>query len=419
MFKLRGMTGRAAVVAAALPLFVLAACSSSDSEGGAGPSEADAKTAVSEAPEGAFDDNAATGTPVKIGLMNPEGGPVVDEPDARIAAMAAVSYANDHLGGIGGHPIEIDLCKSMEDTPSATACANQFVQNEDAGVVVVDTGQSAAIAPIVTGAGLAYGSYAVLGAELTTPGVFAWSGGAAVQLGAMAKSAKADNLSSLALFVVDIGDVVAGITALAQPTFDAIGVDLNVVAIPAGTPDATSQVAAGIKDDPGAIGIIGDGITCTGVLNGLTTAGFTGARYVIASCVTPTVISAVGDALDGAVNLSWTDTQSDEDEARLYRAIMAEYAPDTSLENFAPAGFQSMMGFIRAANAGIGTNEPTAENILAAIKAAKDVPLPLGAGVTMTCDGKQYPGLPAICGSETLAQTLDADGKAVDLNIIE
>lgn len=418
MLTFRGSSiRRGAGLAAVAPLLLLAACGSGADSPAADP--VDTEAAINAAPAGSFDGDEATGTPVKIGFMVPEGGPAVDEPDARVAAVAAVDYANEHLGGIGGHPIELDICKSQEDAASATSCANQFVQNGDVGVVIADTGQGHVVAPIVTGADLAYTSYAILGSELTLPGVFAWTGGAAVQLGAMAKAALESGATSLALFVTDVGDVVAGITALAQPTFDAIGVDLNVVAIPPGTPDATSQVTAGIKDNPGAIGIIGDGTMCTSTLKGLTTAGFTGTKYVIASCVVPSVVSAVGDALDGAVDLSWTAIDGESDESKLYRAIMAKYAPDTALNNYAPAGYQSMFGFIRAVNAGLGDNEPTAANVISAIRAAKDVPLPLGAGVTMTCDGKQVPGLPAICGNATLAQTLDADGKATDLTIIQ
>lgn len=419
MLKLRGLSvRRAAAVAAVAPLLLIAACGGSDSDGSSAKSP-DADSAIAKAPAGAFDENKATESPVTLGLMNPEGGPAIDEPDARVASEAVVKYANEHLGGIGGHVIKLDICKSQEDAASATSCANQFVQNKDAGVIVVDTGQGGVAAPIISKAGLAYGSYAVLGPELQLPGVFAWTGGVAVQTGAMAKSALAADVKELSLFVIDVGSVAAGIQALAEPTFKAIGVDLNVVKIPAGTPDATSLVAAGLKDQPGAIGIIGDGTTCASTLKGLTTAGFTGQKFVIQSCLVPSVVSSVGDSLDGAFNLGWNDSTGDNDEANLFKAIMAKYAPGTKLDNYAPAGYQSTFGFIRAVNAGIGEKEPTAANILAAIKAAKNVPLPIGAGVTMTCDGTQVPGIPAICGNETISQTLDAKGGVTDQSIIK
>ena len=51
----------------------------------------------------------ATGTPYVFGMINDETG-AVTFPEARQGAIAAANYVNNYLGGINGHPIQIDNC---------------------------------------------------------------------------------------------------------------------------------------------------------------------------------------------------------------------------------------------------------------------------------------------------------------------
>ena len=95
----------------------------------------------------------ATGTPVKIGLINNEGSSPVAEPSTGDAAVAAADYANAELGGIGGHPIQVIRCAENEDVASATACANEMVQDNVAAVDIGTTGLGNTIVPIITKAG--------------------------------------------------------------------------------------------------------------------------------------------------------------------------------------------------------------------------------------------------------------------------
>ena len=59
-----------------------------------------------EAPSG-----EATGEPILIGIQNPEGDPNGSFPEYSAAALAAAEYINTELGGLGGRPIELELCK--------------------------------------------------------------------------------------------------------------------------------------------------------------------------------------------------------------------------------------------------------------------------------------------------------------------
>lgn len=60
----------------------------------------------------------------------------------------------------------------------------------------------------------------------------------------------------------------------------------------------------------------------------------------------------------------------------------------------------------------------TPATVSAAIKAAQRVPLPLGHGLTFTCDGKQVPMLKAICGSGAIVTTVK-DGKITDPQVVQ
>jgi branched-chain amino acid transport system substrate-binding protein len=403
----------AAGIAAAVVLLGATACADSSSD------DSDAKSAdaaVSAAPDGTFPGKAAGSDTIKIGVISPEGGSAVSQPEGRVAAEAAIEYANKNLGGIGGFKIEPVVCKEAEDPASAADCANQMVEQKVAGVVVLNTAQGAAMAPIITKAGIPYTAYQGASAEeLTGNPAFMWTAGFAGVLGGMAKYAVTNGVKEVTLFVTDAPAVTGGAAAFGDPAFKAAGVKLNIVPIPLGTPDATPQVSAGIKSKPGAIGIVGDATMCTSTLKGLGTVGYQGDKLIISQCLDTSVQKAAGDALEGSKVLATTDGITDDAEAKLYRAVMGKYAPSGApVTGAAETGFQSMLGFIRAAQ---DVTDPSAPAVASAIKGAKDVPLPLGHGGTFTCDGKALPGLTAVCSNIVLVGTW-ADGNIADYQLL-
>jgi branched-chain amino acid transport system substrate-binding protein len=346
---LRRMTP--AALAGVAVLVVASGCASSPSSGSGAQAAASGGTsqATASAPAGTFAGKQATGTPVKVGLINDEGGASVSEPTAREAAQAVVTYANADLGGIGGHPIDLIICKEQEDPASAATCANQMVADNVAAVVVTETALGDVMAPIIQKAKIPYVSY--LGAstaELTAKDYsYAWTSGFQGLLAGMAKYAARHGFKTFTLFAQDVAAVTVGAQSIGGPAFKSAGVALKIENIPATTPDATPQVAAGLKSSPGAIGIIGDDTVCISVLDALSTLGSSVPR----------------------------------------------------LAN------QSMYGFILATAKAAGTI--SAASLNQAIRAAKDVPVPLGDGGTMTCDGQAVPALPMICNDSVILETVD------------
>jgi branched-chain amino acid transport system substrate-binding protein len=426
MFTIQRVTARTAGVAAAATL-VLATATACGSSSPSAQSSTTPATSTStptsstpSAPAGTFAGKAATGSPVKVGLMNPEGGTAVNQPEGRIAAQAAVDYANANLGGLGGHKIVLDVCKTKEEDPSSlTGCANQMVQDKVVGVVETNTGNGPLIVPIITGAGIAYTSYQGASAqEMGTPNAFLWTAGVPGVSIAMAKAAAAAGAKSFTMFVTANGNTAAAVQGMASPIFQAAHIALTVTPIPLGTPDASPQVAAGLKSNPGAVAIIGDATMCTSTLKGLDTVGSSVPRYVIQPCMDPSVYKADPKGLDGAYLYSTSDGSGSDKEAQVFQAVMAKYAPGQTTGGAAPTGYQSMLGFIRAVDAGIGSKDVTAANVISAIKAAKNVPLPAGGGIVMNCNGKQLPQIPNVCSSAALVGQIE-NGTVAKFQVIK
>ncbi|MDV7175733.1 ABC transporter substrate-binding protein [Gordonia amicalis] len=404
----------AQMVAASIAVVALsatAACSSDDgSDGSASESVA--------APEGSFPGNAASGEPVKIGLINNEGGQAISMPENRESAEAVVQYANENLGGIGGRPIELVTCKQGEDANQARDCANKMVEAKVSAVLMTSSGQGNSMVPIITGAGIPYVSAAgQASSELTTPGAFMWTAGLPGAMTSMAKYSAQQGMKNVTAYVIDVPAATAGVQAMGAPAFQAAGVNLKVVPIPPGTPDATPQVSAGLGDKPDGVVVIGESTLCTSVFKALSTVSTTAEKMTIQPCSDPAVVEAVG-----AENLSDTKVStasvinSDDPETQLYKAIIAKYAPDTDIEGFAIIGYQGMLGLVRATESVQGTDTSPAA-LTAAIKSAKDVPLPAGYGLTFTCDGKAMPGMPSVCGSGGIIVTFK-DGELVDPKLV-
>ncbi len=412
--------GAPAFLAAATLIGAAACSSSSTASSSSSTGSTSGSSASSSTPPAALSaylpGKKATGTPVKVGLINNEGSSPTAEPSVGDAAVAAADYANAELGGIGGHPIQIFRCSEDEDTASATACANQLVQDNVAVVVIGSTSEGAAMVPIITKAGIPYVS--VTGsapAELSTPGTFMWSGGYEATLAGFAKYSAQHNYKKVTAYVINAPAALAGASALGDPLFKAQGVTLNIEGVPAGVPDATAQVTAGLGSKPDAALVIADEGTCTSILKALNVVDPTLPAMVITSCMTTSALQALGSAMSGVKVFGASAPQANDPEGELYRYVMAKWAPTANATGYTVTGYQSMLGLIRATEGLTGT--PTPASITAAIKTAKNVTLPDGAGLKFTCDAKAFPSLPSVCSSGEVVVTV-TNGQGLDPQIV-
>lgn len=383
----------------------------------AGCSNSDQTQSGSTGSTTALPTNQATGEPISIGFISPEGGATSQLPESREAAEAAVKYINSNLGGLHGRPFNLVVCKEKEDPATAHDCANQLVGDHVSAVISPATGQGDAIVPTVAGAGIPYIS--VQGpavSEMTTPGTFVLTSGAPGGLAVAAQYAAQHKYKKVAVVVEDAGSVMAGIKLIADPAFQQAGVELQAVPIPPGTPDTTPQLSAALAGHPDAILVLGDGPLCLSSLKALQTLGSTADKMLVQTCVSPDVVAAAGSAIDGAHVVGYADVTSDDPEAVIYRSVLAKYSPQTPVDGGAYWGYQAVLGFYRAVQGLQG--DPTPAAVQTALTQAKNVPLPVGHGLTFTCDGKAQPLLKSICGKGAIVSTVSG-GKATDPEAIQ
>lgn len=402
--SLRTAQGLAAMVTV-VALATLTACGGDDNTDGP------ASSSVALPPD-AFPGKAASGEPIRIGLISNEGGTTISQPESREAAEAVVQYANENLGGLGGRPIEVVGCKSLEEPVSARDCANQMVEAKVPAVVVTGTGFGNIMAPIITAAGIPYVT-AIAGsaAEINADNVFVWSAGS-LSSKAMATFAAENGMKNVTAYAIDVPAATGALKAVGGPAFEAKGVNLKIVPIPLGTPDATPQVSAGLDTNPEGIIIYGDSTVCISVLKSLNTLGSTATNMTTQACADPEVIESIGSGMNGTKIFSSADTSSDDPESALYRAIMNKYSPESPTEGYAVTGYQGMLGFVRATQSVSGT-DITPTTISAAIGSTTDAVLPAADGLTYTCIGESIPGFKSICGNGLVVLTMD-EGKQAD-----
>ena len=148
-------TAYAGIAALAVALLAAAGCSSSSSSSSSTTSPA-TSAAAAPSPSGTSGGLGAqsvtnyltyTGgksgpansslTPVTVGFVNQQGGPQVIGQHATDGAEMAVKYINAELGGVDGHPIQLDTCFIASAEEEGTGCAQKFLANKNVHVAAM------------------------------------------------------------------------------------------------------------------------------------------------------------------------------------------------------------------------------------------------------------------------------------------
>jgi branched-chain amino acid transport system substrate-binding protein len=136
--------GAAAALAATA---ALSACGSSSDDGDAGASTvAGSATTTAAAPKGA---------PLRVGALVNVTGPTTTGEASAPDVLEGWAKAINSSGGLGGHPIEIEVVDTKGDAPTATAAARRLA-GDDAVVAMVlyDASTEGSVANTITKAGL-------------------------------------------------------------------------------------------------------------------------------------------------------------------------------------------------------------------------------------------------------------------------
>jgi branched-chain amino acid transport system substrate-binding protein len=393
----------------AAAVLLIAACSSSSSPS---PSPSSTKSASAAALALGAPDKA-TGSAVKVGIIVDGGGSGAIGTAALVqqGAQMAVAYANAYKGGLDGHAIDLVVCQNLETPAGGQACANQMVQDKVVAVVLPFTGEGATEVPTITKAGIPY--ITLSGAstqELTTPGAYDLTGGYPAVLGAYALSAKAHGYSKFAMLVSNVPSAISGAELLGGLVFKNAGVDYKVIPVNPGTADMTPQLQAAVSWGAKAIGITGDVTLCSSFLKGYQTLSLTEPKYVLSTCLDPSIFSTLGSELGGSY-VATTSNASSADDA-LYAAITKKFAPSVNGNPNTSAnqasGLIPVLSLLDIVAGYKGTVTPAAVKAQLALPTPRTVPF--SGGITYVCNGTAIPLLPSVCSATTDVGTLSSTG---------
>jgi branched-chain amino acid transport system substrate-binding protein len=350
---------------------------------------------------------------VNVGTIEDGGGAgaIGTAPLVQQGTEMAVAYANAYKGGLDGHKINLVVCQNQETPAGGQACANQMVQDKVVAVVLPFTGQGATEVPTITKAGIPY--ITLSGAsnqELMTPGSYTLTGGYPATLGAYALSAKAHGYSKFAMLVSNVPAAIQGAELLGGLVFKNAGIGYKVIPVNSGTADVTPQLQAAVSWGAKAIGLTGDVTLCSSFLKGYQTLGLTEPKYVIATCLDPSIFSTLGSELGG----SYVDTTSNASPAddALYAAITQKFAPSVNGNPNASAnqsaGLVPVLSLLDIMSGYTGAVTPAAVKAQLALPTQRTVPL--SGGITFLCNGKAIPLLPSVCSAASAVGTLSSAG---------
>jgi branched-chain amino acid transport system substrate-binding protein len=241
---------------------------------------------------------------------------------------------------------------------------------------------------------------------------FSFTGGATAFMAGMAQYMHQQHYTSSVLFAENAPGGAALYTAVAGFT-QKLGITTKVVLVAPGTADLTPQMDAALAQHPDFYWMTGDAGTCLSFLR-YRAAGSPGHFGLIGQCTVSQVLSVVSIA--GAIAPGYALPLGSGYESRLYRAVLAAYAPGTSPAGTAYVGYAMGLGLVRALHGMTGPVTP--QTLAAQMRKAKDVPLPAAPGITFTCNGQQVPPFPAPCSDTVLITQLDAQGNPALLETI-
>jgi branched-chain amino acid transport system substrate-binding protein len=417
---------RRLVIAAAVAcgLVVASACSSSKSGSSSGSGSASASSSSSSASSSVLGPaNAATGSPIKLGLISDGKSEAIDNTSEITSAKAAVAYVNAHLGGVAGHVLQLDVCTDGQTPAGATSCDNQMIADKVVAVIYGVSGQGGSIFSGLQAAKIPLLAFQSIDqSTLLSKTAFAITNGLGALAGPPALLQQAGGTRG-AVIVTDVPAASGPVKQIGATFYKNVGATLDVVSIPPGVADMTPQVQAELAKSPDQISIIGNDTFCVSAIKALKSLGYTKQIVVIPQCISPTAVSELGSDLNGLTELTAVSSDPSQPEVALYDAVMAAYAPGTPPEgSVTPGGYGAVISFVRAMTGATGAITPA--SVFSTVMSMSPQPLPLAPGVTFQCNQTQISFAPAVCSTGYLSTTLNAQGnpvggyKSLDLSAI-
>jgi branched-chain amino acid transport system substrate-binding protein len=405
--KMRTKTERRLVGILGAGLLALAAGACSSSKSGNTASSA-TSTSVDLAALGTV--HRASGTPIKVGFIYNGQTQTLDDRPQFAMAKATAAYANEYLGGVAGHPVQLLGCTDNLTPAGATNCANQMLAAKVPVVLASEPAQPAPVIKALSAAKVPYLVYQGADASLIANPYASIMTNPLAILAAPIKLAKENGVSKVALIYADV-PAAAQVTIIGKPMFKKNGLELITTPVPLGTPDMTPQIQSALSAGAKQFVVVGTNAFCVSALKGLKTLGYTGKTVTNLNCLDSAAGKSISGGQPGVVVASTESLDASSSEAVLFQAVGAKFAPGTPASDAgeASSGYAVTMGFIRAMK-DLAPADTTPAGIAAELKAMQPQTMPLLAGQTFQCNRKASSLLPSVCSNGAALITLTPTG---------
>ena len=278
---------------------------SSTATGGAGGSGA--VTDLSSYTEGGSGAANNSLSPVTLGWVNQQGGPL-GFPNSTAGAEAAVKYVNSYLGGIGGHPLQLSTCFVVGSEQEGNTCGDQLVNDASVKAVLFGT--------LITGdqsfQAVDNGTKPILMANSISPNdatgknVFIFNGNPTSFFGGMAAYARARKVKTVSAIYPQDSQSITGIASM-KAALNSVGIQLKSVGFdPSTTNLLAAATAAGVQTADMVVPLVSIPPNCVSAAQALDTLGV---KAPVVSLGSFCFIAPVAAGLGGSAPI-WTQLAS-------------------------------------------------------------------------------------------------------------
>jgi branched-chain amino acid transport system substrate-binding protein len=350
-------------------------------------------------------------TPVTVGFVNQQGGPVAIGLHATDGAEMAVKYINAELGGVGGHPIQLDTCFIASAEEEGTGCAQKFLANKAVNVIAMGGAVIGVQSFYSTLAGKipVVGGVAALPIDGAQPNTVVLFGDATHVLGPIGTYAQTvlHAKTGVVLYPNDSTDTPGALAD--EAALKAAGISVKMGPYPPNATDLTGVLAATGAASADIVIPNVDAGACVNIAKALVQQGITDIKKIVSPplCLNGQVAAGLGGDFPKWTYLIASSLFGDATDPGMtaYEKVATTYStPADAPDPWNIVDFGEMLTIDKVLNqVGYANLSPSA--ILSAAKAFKG-PQALGAPAL---DCGKYPSAPGICNDRS--QFFEYEGK--------
>jgi branched-chain amino acid transport system substrate-binding protein len=321
----------------------------------------------------------------------------------------AVTYINDELGGVDGHPLKLDTCFTTTEQ-QGTSCADQLLA---AKVPMIATGGVAVGAQsffsAINGQVPVIDGVAVTPFDAVSKNTFILFGDSTHVLGPLGSYAQQIGAKTATVVYPENPGIIPGAEAI-QKGLQAAGVTVTMEGYPETATSLTQYLVAGHAQSAGMVVPYADAASCVNLAKALTSLNITDPKKIVTAplCLSGTVIKGLGDFPKWTYSIASSNYGDPTDPGMpAYEAVTKKYTtPGDAVDPWVIVNFGEILTVDKLLNQ-IGYANINGTAIEAAAKAFKG-PQALGAPAL---DCGAFSTAPAVCNDR--AQFFEYMGKNV------